>query len=99
MTASLETLVAAAYVFATSVSIPRPGPEGLITDHELIGLAAAQAASGICSDRQLFGRDRSAAARLVSARARPDAIQLPAPAPGAVDCHRAAQRRRVARRT
>jgi hypothetical protein len=28
MTASLETLVIAAYVFATSLSIPRPGPEG-----------------------------------------------------------------------
>ena len=55
MTASLETLVVAAYVFATSVSIPRPGPEGLITDHELIALAAAQAATGICSDRQCLG--------------------------------------------
>jgi hypothetical protein len=55
MTASLETLVIAAYVFATSVAIPRPGPEGLITDHELIALAAAQAATGICSDRQFLG--------------------------------------------
>jgi hypothetical protein len=55
MTASLETLVIAAYVFATSVSIPRPGPEGLITDHELIALAVAQAATGICSDRQFLG--------------------------------------------
>jgi DDE family transposase len=55
MTASLETLVIAAYVFATSVSIPRPGPEGLITDHELIALAAAQSATGICSDRQFLG--------------------------------------------
>jgi hypothetical protein len=55
MTASLETLVIAAYVFATSVFIPRPGPEGLITDHELIALAVAQAASGICSDRQFLG--------------------------------------------
>jgi hypothetical protein len=55
MTASLETLVVAAYVFATSVSIPRPGPEGLITDHELIALAVAQAATGICSDRQFLG--------------------------------------------
>jgi hypothetical protein len=55
MTACLETLVVAAYVFATSVSIPRPGPEGLITDHELIALAVAQAATGVCSDRQFLG--------------------------------------------
>src|SRR5439155_19988466 len=55
MTASLETLVVAAYVFATSVAIPRPGPAGLITDHELIALAVAQAATGICSDRQFLG--------------------------------------------
>jgi Transposase DDE domain len=55
MTASLETLVVAAYVFATSVAIPRPGPEGLISDHELIALAVAQAATGICSDRQFLG--------------------------------------------
>jgi DDE family transposase len=55
MTASLETLVIAAYVFATSLSIPRPGPEGKVTDHELIALAVAQAATGICSDRQFLG--------------------------------------------
>jgi hypothetical protein len=55
MTASLETLVVAAYVFAASVPIPRPGPAGLITDHELIALAVAQAATGICSDRQFLG--------------------------------------------
>lgn len=55
MTASLETLVVAAYVFATSISIPRPGPKGLITDHELIALGVAQAATGICSDRQFLG--------------------------------------------
>jgi Transposase DDE domain len=42
-------------VFATSLAIPRPGPEGLITDHELIALAVAQAATGICSDRQFLG--------------------------------------------
>jgi hypothetical protein len=55
MTACLETLVVAAYVFATSVLIPRPGPAGLITDHELIALAVAQAATGSCSDRQFLG--------------------------------------------
>jgi hypothetical protein len=55
MTASLETLVIAAYVFATSVSIPRPGPRGKVTDHELIALAVAQAATGISSDRQFLG--------------------------------------------
>jgi Transposase DDE domain len=55
MTASLETLVVAAYVFAASVFIPRPGPEGLISDHELIALAVAQAATGVCSDRQFLG--------------------------------------------
>jgi Transposase DDE domain len=55
MTASLETLVVAAYVFACSLSIPRPGPAGKITDQELIALAVAQAATGICSDRQFLG--------------------------------------------
>jgi hypothetical protein len=55
MTASLETLVVAAYVFATSLPIPRPGPTGQITDHELIALSVAQAAMGISSDRQFLG--------------------------------------------
>jgi hypothetical protein len=55
MTASLETLVVAAYVFADSLSIPRSGPEGKITDKELIALAVAQAATGLCSDRQFLG--------------------------------------------
>jgi len=55
MTAELETLVVAAYVFATSLSIPRPGPPGLITDPELIALAAAQAVTGVSSDRQFLG--------------------------------------------
>lgn len=55
MTASLETLVCAAYVFADSLSIPRPGPEGKITDAELIALAVAQAAIGMPSDRQFLG--------------------------------------------
>jgi Transposase DDE domain len=55
MTASLETLVIAAYVFADSLSIPRTGPAGKITDKELIALAVAQAATGLCSDRQFLG--------------------------------------------
>jgi hypothetical protein len=55
MTASLETLVVAAYVFADSLRIPRPGPKGKTTDSELIALAVAQAAMGISSDRQFLG--------------------------------------------
>ncbi len=55
MTASLETLVVAAYVFACGLSIPRPGPVGKITDQELIALAVAQAISGVPSDRQFLG--------------------------------------------
>ena len=55
MTASLETLVIAAYVFADSFRIPRPGPEGKITDAELVALAVAQAAMGMPSDRQFLG--------------------------------------------
>jgi len=55
MTASLETLVVAAYVFADSLPIPRPGPAGEITDAELIALSVAQAAMGISSDRQFLG--------------------------------------------
>lgn len=55
MCASLETLVIAAYVFATSLSIPRPGPEGKVSDPELVALAVAQAATGLCSDRQFLG--------------------------------------------
>jgi hypothetical protein len=55
MTASLETLVVAAYVFADALAIPRSGPEGKITDKELIALAVAQAAVGIPSDRQFLG--------------------------------------------
>ncbi|MGH2837856.1 MAG: IS982 family transposase [Thermoleophilaceae bacterium] len=55
MTASLETLVVAAYVFACSLRIPRPGPAGKVTDEELIALAVAQAATGLCSDRQFLG--------------------------------------------
>jgi Transposase DDE domain len=55
MTASLETLVVAAYIFADGAAIPRPGPKGNTTDAELIALAVAQAAMGIPSDRQFLG--------------------------------------------
>ncbi len=55
MCASLETLVIAAYVFADSLAIPRPGPAGKVTDAELIALAVAQAITGLCSDRQFLG--------------------------------------------
>ena len=55
MDASLETLVIAGYVFATSLAIPRPGPVGLVSDPELIALAVAQAITGLCSDRQFLG--------------------------------------------
>lgn len=55
MDGSLETLVIAGYVFACSLSIPRPGPAGKVTDQELIALAVAQAATGLVSDRQFLG--------------------------------------------
>lgn len=58
MTASLETLVIAAYVFADSLSIPRSGPVGKTTDSELIALSVAQAILGISSDRQFLGMVR-----------------------------------------
>jgi hypothetical protein len=55
MTASLETLVVAAYVFADTLRIPRPGPAGEITDAELIALAVGQASMGESSDRKFLG--------------------------------------------
>jgi hypothetical protein len=55
MTASLDTLVVAAYVFADSFGIPRNGPVGKITDAELIALAVVQAVIGVPSDRQFLG--------------------------------------------
>jgi hypothetical protein len=54
MTASLETLVIAAYIFADA-AIPRPGPKGKVTDAELVALTVCQAAVGIPSDRQFLG--------------------------------------------
>lgn len=58
MTASLETLVIAAYVFAEALPIPRSGPPGKATDAELIALSVAQAVLGIPSDRQFLGMVR-----------------------------------------
>jgi hypothetical protein len=56
MTADSETLVVAAYVFAKELpSLRRWGRPPRIEDEELIALAVAQAASGICSDRQFLG--------------------------------------------
>src|SRR5919197_456850 len=55
MTASLETLVVAAYVFATTFRIPRPGPVGKVSDEEIVALAVAQAITGAVSDRRFLG--------------------------------------------
>jgi hypothetical protein len=56
MTADLETLVVAAYVFACELRTPRLlGRPPLVSDEELIALAVGQAATGICSDRQFLG--------------------------------------------
>jgi Transposase DDE domain len=55
MTASLETLVIAAYVFATTFRIARPGPVGKVTDEEIVALAVAQAITGTVSDRRFLG--------------------------------------------
>src|SRR5215213_2581587 len=55
MTASLETLVIAAYVFATTFRIPRPGPIGKVSDAEIVALAVAQAITGMVSDRRFLG--------------------------------------------
>lgn len=56
MTASLETLVIAAYVFADELRTPRHwGRPPEVTDAELIALAVAQASTGITSDRQFLG--------------------------------------------
>jgi hypothetical protein len=55
MDASLETLVIAAYVFAMTVRIPRPGPVGNVSDEEIVALAVAQAICGTASDRRFLG--------------------------------------------
>ena len=80
-----------------SLRIPRPGPEGKITDAELIALAVAQAAIGDPLGSQVPGADRLPACGLVFPPARPIAIQ-PAPAPADAADHGGAARGRRARR-
>ena len=56
MTADLEALVVAAYVFADEYPVPaRPGRPARVSDAELVALAVCQAAMGISSDRQFLG--------------------------------------------
>lgn len=56
MTADLEALVVAAYVFADEFPAPvRCGRPALVSDAELVALAVCQAAMGISSDRQFLG--------------------------------------------
>jgi hypothetical protein len=55
MCACLETLTIAAYVFATTFRLPRPGPPGKVTDAEIVALAVAQAMTGTVSDRRFLG--------------------------------------------
>jgi transposase len=56
MTADLEALVVAAYVFADEYTVPaRPGRPAKVSDAELVALAVCQAATGIASDRQFPG--------------------------------------------
>src|SRR3954463_7952052 len=55
MCASLETLTIAAYVFATTFRLAPPGPVGKVTDAEIVALAAAEAMTGMVSDRKFLG--------------------------------------------
>jgi transposase len=56
MTANLETLVIAGYVFADQLRFPRRiGRPPEVTDEELIALAVCQSITGITSDRQFLG--------------------------------------------
>jgi len=55
MTADLETLVVAAYYFASLLPVPGRGRPPLVSDAELVALAVGQAVMGICSDRQFLG--------------------------------------------
>jgi hypothetical protein len=50
MTADLETLVVAAYYFASLLPVPGRGRPPLVSDAELVALAVGQAVMGICSD-------------------------------------------------
>ena len=59
MTADLETLVVAAYWFASLLPVPLgPGRPARVSDAELIALAVAQAVMGMSSDRQFLGHVR-----------------------------------------
>lgn len=56
MTADLEALVVAGYVFADEYSVPaRPGRPAKVSDAELVALAVCQAAMGISSERRFLG--------------------------------------------
>src|SRR5215210_8818444 len=56
MTASLETLVVAGYVFADEFRSPRRlGRPPQVSDEELVALAVCQSITGITSDRQFLG--------------------------------------------
>jgi Transposase DDE domain len=56
MTADLETLVVAAYYFASLLPVPRRrGRPARVSDAELVALAVCQAVMGIPSDRQFLG--------------------------------------------
>jgi Transposase DDE domain len=56
MTADLETLVVAAYYFASLLPVPRRrGRPARVSDAELVALAVCQALMGIPSDRQFLG--------------------------------------------
>ena len=56
MTANLETLVVAGYVFADELRSPRRlGRPAGVSDAELIALAVCQSITGITSDRQCLG--------------------------------------------
>ena len=76
MTADLEALVVAAYVFADEYPVAaRPGRPAAVTDAELVAVAVCQAAMGISSDRTVPRSRRLPPARLVSAS--PLAVAVP----------------------